>query len=81
MQNGYKTKENNMSYGILFWVMVIILAMSEGMRTWTWFDGTCIRIYSQWISTKWHLEYLAEEARRNLLIKQWEEFEYNGEEE
>jgi len=52
----------------------------EGMKTWTWFDEICLRIYSQWISIKWHLEYLAEEARRNLLIKQWEEFKYNGEE-
>ena len=54
MQSGYKTKEFDMSCGI------------EGMKTWTWFDEICLRIYSQWISIKWHLEYLAEEARRNL---------------
>lgn len=70
-----------MSYGILFWVTVIILSMSEGMRTWTWFDGTCIRIYAYWISTKWHMDYLVEETKRKQLIKQWEDFKYdNGEE-
>lgn len=45
-----------MTYGIIFWVTLFTLSMFEGMRTWTWFDEACLRIYAKAISTAWYWE-------------------------
>jgi len=65
-----------MNYGIIFWAIVVILSMSEGMRTWTYFDKTCARVHTKYITNKWHLEYLVEEEKIKQLKKQWEDFKY-----
>ena len=52
-----------MNYGIIFWVTVIALSTLEGMKTWTWFDERCLRVYAKIVSTVWYLEWRLSSVR------------------